>query len=402
MRQAKLAHGQRLENVFKTNNHKKVWDTMKSMTGMSAPTKAIMADNERGLADDLNTFFARYESLDNSYRSTEILRAVTPAPSDRIIITEEDVRKVFQGINTRKAIGLDECSAFLLKNFASELAPVWQPIFQSSIDTHTIPLSCQTSHIKPLPQIPCPKEPKDYRPIALTSVIMKSLERILLKHLVSTTKDKFDPCQFAYKKGCGTEDAVVTLVHVITKHLDKSNKNYARVLFLDFSSAFNTIQSDILVSKMVQLELNPVLIHWYTSFLTNRVQRVKVNTTLSSALTTNVGHPRGVSLAVLFTLYTDSCRTEECMSECRTDTPHQYILKYSDDTTLISLLDSSSDSGLHQHRVNKVVEWSVNNALIFNKKKRQKRLYLLHHQRHTDPPLLFMVNQSTRYAHTNT
>ena len=96
MRQAKLAHGQRLENVFKTNNHKKVWDTMKSMTGMSAPTKAIMADNERGLADDLNTFFARYESLDNSYRSTEILRAVTPAPSDRIIITEEDVRKVFQ------------------------------------------------------------------------------------------------------------------------------------------------------------------------------------------------------------------------------------------------------------------------------------------------------------------
>lgn len=60
---------------------------------------------------------------------------------------------------------------------------------------------------------------------------MKSLERILLQYLVSTTKDKFDPCQFAYKKGCGTDDAVVTLVHVITKHLDKSNKNYARALF---------------------------------------------------------------------------------------------------------------------------------------------------------------------------
>lgn len=137
MKQAKLAHGQRLENVFMTNNHKKVWDTMKSMTGMSAPTKAIMADNELGLADDLNTFFARYESLDNSYRCTEILKDVTPAPSDRIIITEEDVRKVFQGTNARKASGPDECSAFLLKNFASELAPVWQPIFQTSVDTHT-------------------------------------------------------------------------------------------------------------------------------------------------------------------------------------------------------------------------------------------------------------------------
>ena len=56
-----MAHGQCLENVFKTNNHK----------------KAIMADNECGLADDLNTFFARYESLDNPYKCTEILRAVT-------------------------------------------------------------------------------------------------------------------------------------------------------------------------------------------------------------------------------------------------------------------------------------------------------------------------------------
>ena len=92
-----------------------------------------------------------------------------------------------------------------------------------------------------------------YRPISLTSVIMKSLERILVHHLVSITKDKVDPCWFAYKIGCGTEDAVVTLVHLITKHLDLSNENYARVLFL------------------VQLELNPYVIHWYASFLTNRV-----------------------------------------------------------------------------------------------------------------------------------
>lgn len=70
---------------------------------------------------------------------------------------------------------------------------------------------------------------------------MKSLKRILLQYLVSKTMDKFDPCQFAYKKGCGTEDAVVTLERFITKHLDKSNNDYARALFSDYSSAFNTI-----------------------------------------------------------------------------------------------------------------------------------------------------------------
>ena len=369
---------------------------------MSTPTKPIVSDNERGLANDLNTFLARFETLYDHSKCTEMLKAVTPAPSDRITITEEDVRRVFQCTNTRKANGPDECSAFLLKHFASELAPVWQPIFQTSVDTHTIPLSWKTSHIKPQPKIQCPKEHKDYRPIALTSVIMKSLERILLQHLTSITKDKFDPCQFAYKKGCGTEDAVVTLVHLISKHLDKSNKNHARVLFLDFSSAFNTIQSDILVSKMVQLELNPYLIHWYASFLTNRVQMVKVNTTLSSALTTNVGAPQGcVSSAVLFTLYTDSCRTEECLSERRTDTPDQYILKYSDDTVLISLLDSSSDPGLHQHRVNKVVEWSDNNALIINTKKTEEIIFGAPSETHRSPITIHgeSINQVCSYKY---
>ena len=72
------------------------------------------------------------------------------------------------------------------------------------------------------------------------------------------------------------------------------------MLFLDFSSAFNTIQSDILVSKMVQLELNPYLINWYAYFLTDRIQRVKVNRTLSSALITNVGAPQGLLLSKLY------------------------------------------------------------------------------------------------------
>lgn len=117
LREAKAVY--RRQDAFKANNRKKVWDTMKSMTGMSSPTKPIVTDSEIDFADNLNAFFARFESPDNSNRCTETLRAVTPAPSDRIIITEEDVRKVFQCTNIRKATGPDECSAFLMKNFAT-------------------------------------------------------------------------------------------------------------------------------------------------------------------------------------------------------------------------------------------------------------------------------------------
>ena len=88
---------------------------------------------------------------------------------------------------------------------------------------------------------------------------------------------------------------MVTLVHIISKHIDKP-KTYARALFLDFSPAFNTIQPDILLSKIMKFQINPYLIHWYFSFLTNSVQLVKVNDTLSSPNTTNVGVPQGCIL----------------------------------------------------------------------------------------------------------
>lgn len=92
-----------------------------------------------------------------------------------------------------------------------------------------------------------------------------------------------------------------------------------------------------------------------------------MNKTFSSAITTNVGAPQGcVSSAMLFTLYTN---------DCRTDTPNQYILKYSDDTALISLLRSSDSPGLHQHGVNKVIEWSDNNALVINTKKTEEIVF---------------------------
>ena len=104
-----------------------------------------------------------------------------------------------------------------------------------------------------------------------------TLERILLRHLVNTMKEQVDPYQFAYKQGCGTEDGVTTLVHLIAKHLDKP-KTYARVL----SSVFNIIQTNLLVNMMIEQKINPFLIHLYASFLANRIQIVKVSITLSS------------------------------------------------------------------------------------------------------------------------
>ena len=146
------------------------------MTGLTSPSKPPVTDNELLLANDLNKFFSRHDSSDSAWKCDRILANIQTVPSDRIKITVDEVRKTFQATNPKKAKGPDKCSPLILKNFATELAPVWQPVFQLSVDTCTVPIAWKTSHIKPLPKVQCAKEHKDFRPIALTLVIMKALE----------------------------------------------------------------------------------------------------------------------------------------------------------------------------------------------------------------------------------
>ncbi|KAI4888703.1 hypothetical protein NFI96_003055 [Prochilodus magdalenae] len=82
----------------------------------------------------------------------------------------------------------------------------------------------------------------DYRPVALTSHVMKTMKRLLLNHLRPQVHHAEDPLQFAYREKVGVEDAILYLLHRAHSHLDKGGCA-VRVMFFDFSSAFNTIQA---------------------------------------------------------------------------------------------------------------------------------------------------------------
>ena len=89
---------------------------------------------------------------------------------------------------------------------------------------------------------------------------------------------------------------------------------------------------------------------------------------LWTPIRTRVGAPQGcISSPVLFTLYTSDCNT--CQS-------NQFLLKYSDDSTLISLMSDSDDPIQYQHSsVNRLVEWCDKNNLIINTKKTEDIIF---------------------------
>ena len=125
--------------------------------------------------------------------------------------------------------------------------------------------------------------------------------------------------QFAYRQGRGTDDAVNTVVHLILKHLDKP-KAYARLLFIDFSLAFNLIQPHTLLTKLTKMNVNPYIIKWY-NFFSNR-QSAAVNQTLSQTVVTNTGAPQGcVSSPILYILYTNDCTSSNTNNYTFSDDP---------------------------------------------------------------------------------
>ncbi len=163
--------------------------------------------------------------------------------------------------------------------------------------------------------IPVPKNSKpsclnDYRPVALTSTVLKVFERLLKNHICSSIPATLDSLQFAYRPNRSTDDAISQVLHSSLPHIDSKNGNYVRLLFIDYSSAFNKIVPIKLTVKLTDLGLNSSLCDWIQDFLPARPQVVKVGQFTSNSITLNVGAPQGCVLSpLLYSLYTHDCVT---------------------------------------------------------------------------------------------
>ena len=99
----------------------------------------------------------------------------------------------------------------------------------------------------------------DLRPVALTPAVMKVCERVVLCKLNGSVKDYIDPLQFAYRRNRSADDAVLYVMENIYSHLEKAGSS-VRLMFFDFSGAFNTIQPHFLVQKLLNMKLpSPVI-----------------------------------------------------------------------------------------------------------------------------------------------
>jgi hypothetical protein len=157
-----------------------------------------------------------------------------------ITLSVADVSKTFKQVNIHKAAGPDGLPGRVLRACADQLAGVFTDIFNMSLTESVIPTCFKQTTIVPVPTNTKATCLNDYRLVALTSVAMKCFEMLVMAHINTIILETLDPLQFAYCPNRSTDDAISIALHTDLSHLDKRN-TYVRMLFIDYSSAFNTI-----------------------------------------------------------------------------------------------------------------------------------------------------------------
>jgi hypothetical protein len=362
IRKAKWEYRQKLESQFQSNNTRDVWQGMQTITNYKKKAPPVDV-SDKDLPDKLNEFYARFDRQNTTPVTVQPPDPASPLPPP-FVVEESAVRALFQRQNSRKAGGPDGVSAPTLRHCAAQLAPVFTPIFNSSLEQSLIPRCFKTSTVIPIPKKPKVTSLNDYRPVALTSVVMKVFERLVLRHLQSITNDKLDPLQFAYRANRSVDDAVGLALHFVLQHLEHPNR-YARLLFVDYSSAFNTVVPQKLFDKLVALELPPSICHWLLDFLLQRPQAVRINDLTSQTLVLNTGAPQGCVLSpLLYSLFTNDCVSHQESVQ---------LIKFADDTTVEGII-SGGDESAYRQEVDSLVSWCADNNLELNASKTKEMI----------------------------
>ena len=137
-------------------------------------------------------------------------------------------------------------------------------------------------------------------------------------------------------------------------------------MFIDFSSAFNTIKHDIVINKLRTLNASPIRCKFIWDFLTNREQRDRINDILSTVLSISTGAHQGCVLsAILFIIYTNELRSR--FRNC-------HLIKYADDTVIVGLISNNYESEYNE-QISEVVLWCKAHNLLSNAAKTKELIF---------------------------
>ena len=284
-----------------------------------------------------------------------------PLSDDMLAFSVVDIVEAIDEIKPGAAAGPDDLSLLLLKKCKEILSKPIYMIRQHSMSTGTVPKFYKTSHIDPLHKKGSRAIAANYRPVSLTSHVIKIYEQVVRKQMVAHLEENnlLNSKQHGFRSG---KSCLTQLLHHFDDIIETlSNGDDMDAIYLDYAKAFDKVDHQILLSKLQLYDFHSKIIRRIESFLTNRSQQVIVDGHMSITAPIISGVPQGTVLGpILFLIFINDIAS--CVS-------HSTLRCFADDTRIYRSINDLNNVHELQSDLEEVTKWSTRNNMALHEDK---------------------------------
>lgn len=278
-----------------------------------------------------------------------------------ITFTPENVEKAIESIPNSAAPGPDKLPAIILKQCKKQLSYPIYKIWRKSLDTGEIPEILKTQGIVPIFKKGNKSSAANYRPVSLTSHLIKLFEKILRAKIVIYIEENNiltnQQHGFRRHRSCLTQ----LLVHIDNILYIVGNDSNADVIYLDFAKAFDKVDHKILLHKLQNIGIQGKIYNWIKNFLQDRKQKVIVDGEASEPASVKSGVPQGTVLGpILFLLF---------INDITEAIKYANIQLFADDSKISMEIKNSEDHKKLQQDLEAAIMWALLNNMMLNEDK---------------------------------
>ncbi|CAF3375847.1 unnamed protein product, partial [Rotaria socialis] len=346
-RLVKKAKKQHYQSRLKDNkgNLKAIWKIVNEII----PRKSQNHDPSSGLPDmqkianDFNAFFSsigkntynevKKSDMDkNKNCDKENFKHCTKLPKINSLnnlfrpkpITPQGLIVIINNLHNTNSVGHDGIALKYLKDSSNIMYKYLLTIINTSINTGVCPKQWKEAIVKPLHKNGDSSLPSNFRPISLLPILSKILEKAVADQLIMylESNNLISNCQYGYRHHLSTELALLKITEEVYKAIE--NKEICLLTLLDLSKAFDTVNPELLLRKLLEINVSTF---WFENYLSGRTQSVKLNNTTSHQNVIEFGVPQGSILGpILFLIYINDI--VKSLRNC-------IVVMYADDIQLI-------------------------------------------------------------------
>ena len=307
--------------VINAKGQKDMWRILRSLTTpkRSDPNRALESNGRLCLTPQkkANAFLRHYQSAGAITISKEdralkrklnvALRQPQPPRAATGEISEAEVHAAIKQIDPSKSPGPDGIHPRFLHLLGPQALRMLTRIYQLSWSKREVPQDWRKADIRPI--LKAGKNPaklESYRPISLTSVIGKGMERVITNRLRFMLEDGglLSEDQAGFRSFRSTEDQLLRLSQTVSNGFQKSPMERTVLTLVDFSRAYDTVWRDALLLKMTELGIPVSLVSRVQAWLANRLNWVTYDGSKSDRRSFKQGVPQGSVISpLLFLIY---------------------------------------------------------------------------------------------------